>query len=52
MASQEPSVQFDERKDYEKIPKEQSIFDFNFDSPTGNEEYDFEKVIFFFETSC
>jgi hypothetical protein len=45
MASQEPSVQFDERKDYEKIPKEQSIFDFNFDSPTGNEEYDFEKVI-------
>jgi DNA mismatch repair ATPase MutL len=32
MASQEPPVQFDENPKYEKIPEEQTIFNFNFDS--------------------
>jgi hypothetical protein len=33
MASQEPSVQFYENPEHEEIPKEESIFNFNFDSP-------------------
>ena len=45
MASQEPSVQFDENEDYQEIPKEQSIFNFNFDSPSEQGSLEDEQAI-------
>jgi hypothetical protein len=45
MASQEPSVQFNENPDYELIPKEQSIFNFNFDSPSEQDSPEDEQAI-------
>lgn len=45
MSSQEPSVQFDENEDYQEIPKEQSIFNFNFDSPSEQGSLEDEQAI-------
>jgi hypothetical protein len=48
MASQEPSVQFVENPEHEEIPKEESIFNFNFDSPQQGsleDEQAIEKII-------
>jgi len=45
MASQEPSVQFYENPNYEEIPKEQSIFNFNFDSPSEKGSLEDEQAI-------
>ena len=45
MSSQEPSVQFDENEDYQEIPKEQSIFNFNFDSPGEQGSLEDEQAI-------
>lgn len=49
MASQEPSVQFYENPEHEEIPKEESIFNFNFDSPQQGSPEDEQAIAKFIQ---